>query len=206
MGHTTSISVLNSGSSSSSVRRFRPTSTLLYSILTSFSLHLLKGYALRMLSVDHQQTSFPVSAMTSSYPHNSFDSTIGVDIEGKSHSHLGSMSPPGSASSASSHSQMLFAGEQNDFSQQANPFSHHPPPQIFPEVHHPTPSHPSNVEHAMTLNPSQLRSSIGPSRVLTRRQARAQQQQEQQALTSANAASDSTPSSQSPHVNALNEV
>lgn len=98
---------------------------------------------------------------------------------------------------------MLFAGEQNDFkfSQQANPFSHHPPPQGFPDVRHPTPAH-----LPMTLNPAQLRSSVGPSRVLTRRQARAQQQQQLSQTNVDVGPGDNNLSDQTPQGNTLNEV
>lgn len=157
-----------------------------------------------MLTVDHQQAPFHVSVMSQPYPHNnSFDPIMPVGVD-KCQSTIDSISPPNSASSASSHSQLLFPAEQDDFSQQTNPFSHHPPPQPFPDVHHPTPSHTNNMDHSLSITSVQLKSSIGPSRVLTRRQARAQQHLSQTSVDVTT--NDNNLSSQTPHGNTLSEV
>ena len=109
-------------------------------------------------------------------------STLGLDVgKGPQAQHgvldvmqaQSQMSPPNSAGSAGAHSASpSFLSGYHPFAQH-HQHPHHP--SFPPNIHQgsPTPSLTSSHTHGMSLDPSQLRApSVGPSRVLTRRQAR----------------------------------
>lgn len=97
---------------------------------------------------------------------------------GESSHHLDSHSPPDSSEASATYNINNSSANQLEFHHPtSSPFTHHSHSHSFSDVHQSPVSHVNHASHQMTLNPAQLNSNIGPSRVRTRRQARAAQQQ-----------------------------
>lgn len=127
----------------------------------------------------HHPQSYPV--MTSSqYSHSSTlldNPAMNVDLDKSTHE-FNHISPP--SSSGSSQSSMLYGAEHLNFAATPGAASFAHQSSTYADGHHHSPTqHVHNESHSLSLDPTHLRNTaVGPSRVLTRRQARAAQQQQ----------------------------
>lgn len=127
----------------------------------------------------HHPQSYPVMTSSQPYSHNGTlleSPAMSIDLDKTTHD-FNQISPP--SSSGSSHSSMMYGAEHLNFAAApgAGTFGHQAT--AYADNHHHSPTqHVHGESHPLALDPFHLRNTtVGPSRVLTRRQARAAQQQ-----------------------------